>query len=108
MKDKIRIYISGPIRGRADYKERFADAAAAIKGAGYTCVNPALLSLVIPDKSDDWYLDYDEYLITLCDAIVFLPGSEKSQGCQRERKMARFWGLQLYDMATDTFKEDWT
>lgn len=105
---KIRIYISGPIRGHEDYKERFADAAAAIKGAGYTYINPALVSLVIPDESDDWYLDVDETLITICDAIVFLPGWENSLGCNREASAAKFWGLMRYDMATDTFEEDWS
>ena len=99
----MRIYISGPMRGRTDYKERFEEAAAAIRAEGHNYINPAYLAEMIDGKTDDWYLAFDEYLITLCDAICFLAGSENSVGVKRERKWARENGLAVYDIKTGTF-----
>ena len=36
----MRTYISGPITGTTDYKERFAVAEQAINAAGYVAINP--------------------------------------------------------------------
>ena len=99
----MRIYISGPIRGREDYEERFAEAASAIKAAGHTYVNPAVLSRLIPDMDDFWYLKYDSGLLLLCDAVCYLPGSDKSQGCAEEREWAKKLGLPVYDIHTGLF-----
>lgn len=46
----MRIYISGPITGTTDYKERFAVAEEKLKANGYEVVNPAKLAAALPES----------------------------------------------------------
>ena len=100
----MRIYISGPMTGRSDYEERFAEAASAIKAAGYTYVNPALVQRVVPDLTYEEYMAIDLELLGRCDAICLLAGWPKSKGAVLEREWAIKHGLKFYDIATDEFK----
>ena len=99
----MRIYISGPITGTADYEERFAAAASAIKADGHTYVNPAMLTRFMPDISYETCMAIDMEYLTRCDAICLLPGWARSQGCKVEREAAIKHGLFFYDIKTGTF-----
>jgi hypothetical protein len=99
----MRIYISGPITGTADYEERFAEAASAIKADGHTYVNPAMLRRFISDINYDTCMAIDLEYLAKCDAICQLPGWVRSMGCKVEREAAIKHGLYFYDIKTGTF-----
>lgn len=63
-----RVFISGPISGVEDYKERFAE------------------------KAADYLLECLEELVH-CDGICFLPGARKSKGSLIEREFAKYAGI---------------
>ena len=99
----MRIYISGPMTGRPDYEERFAEAASAIKADGHTYFNPALVARVVPDLTYEGYMAIDLEWLRFCDAICMLPGWTKSRGARLERAHAMKNGLFFYDIGTGTF-----
>lgn len=83
----MKLYISGPITGIHNYRENFQDAVTRLRWAGYTdVINPAELCGVLPPE----HTAYEQYM-TMCmdllgmsDAIVLLPGWERSLGANRE------------------------
>lgn len=86
LKDKV-VYISGPISGAENFKEKFSHAAAWAKGKGARLVlNPAELPA-------GW--DYGHYmaaclaLVEQSDVVVALPGSGASLGARRELEHAK-------------------
>lgn len=88
----MTLYLSGPITGTHDYKERFAAAQAALEAAGYDVINPVLL----PHKDpDDW-----EACMRLCiselvwaDGVCLLDGWKNSRGAEIEWSVARGLGF---------------
>jgi hypothetical protein len=97
----MRIYISGPITGTNDFKERFAEAAQRVKAAGHEYINPAYMDDVFPGASHSQYMAIDERLLLYSDAILMLPGWETSEGCKEERTWARI--LRLKEFTLDDF-----
>lgn len=90
----MKIYISGPITGRAieDATEEFARAEEAIRAAGHEPVSPLKNGL---DPTDEWidHMEADLRLLRDCDAIVMLPGWRSSNGCRIEVSVAVLLGL---------------
>lgn len=82
---QTRLYLSGPITGVPNYLDIFNKAAAILVGQGYRVINPANLCTVM-DNAATWedYMAIDMELLHMCDAMVQLPGWERSLGCQRE------------------------
>lgn len=80
-----RIYISGPITGTEDYKERFAKAKQYWEADGHNVVNPAELDGVISkDMTREDIMPVCLALLDKCDAILMLAGWEESLGANRE------------------------
>ena len=79
-----RIYISGPMTGIENYKERFAKAEQEIQEQGHSVVNPALVDFILPNGTYEEYMKIDMFLLDMCYTIYMLKGWEKSCGSNRE------------------------
>lgn len=83
----MKIYLSGPITGVANYRENFRRAKEALTRDGYTqIINPAELCEVLPESIASWedYLAICLDLLDKAEAVVLLPGWDMSRGVQRE------------------------
>ena len=87
-----RVFLSGPISGVKDYRERFAEKAAEVWNAGDVPFDPALIELGPDATPADYLLECLEELVK-CDAICFLPGARKSKGSLIEREFAKYAGI---------------
>lgn len=99
----MRIYISGPISGTDDYKERFADAARKLKAAGFEYYNPAAIEDALPGGEWSQYMALDLQAILWCDGILLLPGWEDSAGAVSEHNNAVRLGF--LEFTLDDFPE---
>ncbi|MBQ8133370.1 MAG: DUF4406 domain-containing protein [Lachnospiraceae bacterium] len=92
------VYISGPVTGTTDYKERFEKAALDAKALiGKEVINPITVTSAIPDGSP--WLDYMKLAIPallLCDAIYMMKGWEHSKGARIEHGLAEGGGFDVY------------
>ncbi len=96
----MRIYIAGPMTGLPDLNfPAFHAAAAALRAAGYTVINPAELNSN-PDAS--WYecMRIDIREMITCDSICLLPNWTMSRGARLEFHIAAQLNMQILDAAT--------
>lgn len=100
----MRIYISGPITGDPGARWKFDQAAQIIADRGHDYINPARLADVIPKASWGYYMYIDLEMLRVADAIVQLPGWEKSPGARKEHEAALESGLAEYDIETGEFR----
>lgn len=85
----MRIYISGPITGTKDYKERFARAEKALTEIGYVVINPARVNAQLPEgTTHEEYMRTSLLMLDMCDAVFMLDGWQDSKGCNIEFKYA--------------------
>lgn len=85
----MRIYISGPISGVLDFKEKFDQAEKHLKEKypNAEIINPTMIVLPSSCKHED-YMRIDFMLLDLCDAVYFMQGWEWSKGACMERGYA--------------------
>jgi len=89
------LYLSGPMSGLPDNNyPAFHEAAAKLRAAGYTVINPAELGL---PPGLEW-IDYMRAAITAmmlgrAEALAMLPGWRDSDGALAEWELARSLGL---------------
>ena len=96
-----RIYIAGPMTGYPELNfPAFHAAANSLRAQGYDAVNQAE---IVTDQSADWLacMRADIAQLVTCDAIVLLPGWEKSKGATLEHSIATALGFKVYHWAGD-------
>lgn len=98
------IYISGKITGDPDYKAKFGKAAAELRAAGHTPINPARLPEGM-NKGDYMRINFAQ--MDSADAIMFLPDWQDSDGARLEHAWTEYVGKEIYD-ATQCFFEGMT
>lgn len=84
----MKVYISGPITGTADFKERFAMGEAEVRALGHEPVNPADWNC---PEGLTWreYMERDIRLLLQCDGIYLLWGWFDSKGSRVEQMIAQ-------------------
>ena len=104
MRNKIKVYISGPIAGIPDYLDRFASAEEELTEAGFVVMNPAKIQYEMPsDTTQTEYMSISMRLLEMCDAIFMLSGWEYSRGAMAEYHYAHSIGLDLFETDGDKF-----
>jgi hypothetical protein len=95
----MTVYLSGPITGVSDYKERFAKAQGYIEHlAPVEVINPASYLDRPTWTWADWML-FDLHLLTKAHVLVSLSGSDESKGARVERDFALGLGIPVLDLA---------
>lgn len=89
----MNIYISGPIEGVDNYREKFERAKRIIEKGGNKVINPAGLDLY--GLTREQILNVDLVLLDLCDTIYMLKGWESSCGANREYGYALANGMAI-------------
>ena len=81
LNNNVKVFISGPITGTTDYKERFAKAEEQLKAKGFVVINPVKVTESLPEDTD-WseYMDITMPLLKMCQAIYQLDGWRASYG----------------------------
>lgn len=81
----MKIYISGPISGVLDYKEKFDQAEKHLKEKypNAEIINPTMIVLPSSCTHED-YMKIDFMLLDLADAVYFMQGWDLSKGCNQE------------------------
>lgn len=105
------LYLSGPISGDPDYKQKFLGAENYL-GAwkGHTVLNPAVLPEGLPYKD---YMRIDFAMLYAAEGIVMLRGWKKSQGARKELEFALatgrkkiFYGIESVPCAWEKQSKD--
>ena len=78
----MKIYIAGPITGVSNYKETFAKAERELIKMGHVVLNPAVLPEGLGDHRV--YMSLCLPMVEAADAVLMLPGWQKSTGACME------------------------
>lgn len=100
----MRLYISGPMTGHPEYNyPAFHAAARRLRGLGHQVENPAEGAVRNPPACGTWegYMRNALGQMLTCDAIVRLPGWQKSRGARIEIVLGKILGMAVTDA------EDW-
>ena len=103
----MKIYLAGPMRGLPMFNfPAFHEAAARLRAQGHEVFSPAEKDAEAgqdgtkPALTIAHYMAIDLPEVCRADAIVVLPGFEKSQGCMIELAVATEIGKQVLDSET--------
>jgi hypothetical protein len=100
----MKVYIAGPMRGKADFnRPAFDDAEALLRDLGHDVVNPCRLDEelgfffetdadITPEHLKE-IMSRDIAALYTCDRIAMLPGWEGSSGASLERQAAHYVGI---------------
>lgn len=106
----MKLYVSGPITGRSDHREKFSAAALTLVEGGHEALIPqdipafcggGVCAPGIRNGEDDphtWpcYLRADLAGMLACDAVFMLPGWSNSKGATFERYVASSCGMPIF------------
>lgn len=90
----MRMYLAGPMTGIPERNyPAFADAAAALRRAGYTVSSPHDIDLLHNTANEaqvwEWYMRHAIRMLLRADAVAMLPGWQASRGAKIEHRIAR-------------------
>ena len=88
-KKKPVVYIAGPITGIERYWEPFEKAEDELEAAGFIALTPTRLP---EGLTNDQYMRINLATIDSADAVLFLPGSDKSRGAMLEFHYCEYTG----------------
>lgn len=89
MGDKKVVFISGPITGVDRYWEAFEKAEDELTARGFIALSPSRLPW---GMTNDQYARICHAMVDSADAVLFLPGYEKSAGAMVELYYTRYVG----------------
>lgn len=100
----MRVYLAGPMTRYADSGYNYAAfnaAAAKLRMLGYEVENPAETNGGDPQHPEGrpYYLRHGIRRLLTCDAIVVLPGWQRSSGARLEVEIADELGMEFYRYA---------
>lgn len=91
------IYLSGPMTGIPEYNfPAFNEAAAKMRHAGFTVLNPAELFNGAANRTRAEYFRNDFRNVSECDIVLVLPDWQKSVGAVKEIIAARECGCEIW------------
>lgn len=97
-KNKNLIFISGPITGIKDYKDKFNEAEKYLQNNGFVnIINPAKVAEALPVdaiKYED-FLKIDLQMLNACSMIYMLKGWDNSKGACKEHEYAINHGIDI-------------
>ena len=94
--EHMLVYLSGPISGDPEYKEKFRAAEESLTNDCFvTVLNPAKLSDAFPGLSESKYLQLALILVTYADAVYMMKGWEFSKGACIEYLLAKQSGKRI-------------
>jgi nucleoside 2-deoxyribosyltransferase len=107
----MKVYLAGPMRGYPAYNfPAFHAAAKELRERGHEVWSPAERDeqddSFNPNKNGEhpkglrYYMRFDLPAVLDADAVVLLPGWEKSVGANLEVHVAKTCGIPVYDIAT--------
>ena len=81
----MKVYISLPVTGTSDYKERAEAIEKVLTEQGHTVINPVKVCENLPkDTTHKEIMNICISMLDMCDVAVFAPGWEHSTGCTLE------------------------
>lgn len=89
MRSKPSVYIAGPITGVPQYWEAFEAADDELSSLGFAVISPARLPLGLRNEQ---YARINMASIDAVDAVLFLPGWQKSKGAILEKAYCEYIG----------------
>ena len=82
---KTKTYISLPITGTQDYRERAFEIEKKMREWGCSVINPVVVCDSLPDETThEQYMSVCLPLVDMSDIVAFADGWEKSKGCTLE------------------------
>lgn len=104
-----QVYIAGPMTGIPELNyPLFNDVEQWLLSYGYSVQNPATNNVVGYTGDALWreYMRLSLRQISYCDAVVLLPGWEKSKGASLEKHIADAMGLKTMELSADWCNTD--
>ncbi|MHB8147995.1 MAG: DUF4406 domain-containing protein [Vulcanimicrobiaceae bacterium] len=96
----MRIYLAGPMTGYPDHnKPAFDVAARALRQLGHDVTTPAEIARAHPGASLVSLIPLDLAAVCQADAVVLLPGWERSKGVALEKHAAEYCGVRVVLLA---------
>lgn len=86
----MKVFISGPITGTKDYKERFEKAEKYLRELGHTVINPVKITEALPDDTPwETYMEITITALRISEAVYMLKDWQSSAGAKIENKWAQ-------------------